>query len=237
MEHQQAIRNLAVESYLLDQMTPQERDAFEEHYFECAICADDIRAASKFFEDARDILSEEPGLQRAARDSSAGRSVRDDRDKGSWNWLTWLKPQFAAPALAALLVLVGIQTLKIIPGLKQQVDEASAPRFVGSVFLRPGTRGDPPRIFIAPGAPLLLSLDLPGAFSAATPLQFVIESADGKEELRVRGQTPEPGLPLNLMIPRTSLPAGLYTLVAEYDAAPAAGGREVARFPFKLERQ
>lgn len=232
MEHQQAIQNLAVESYLLDQMTPQERDAFEEHYFECTVCAEDIRAASRFLEDAREVLSEGPGLQPA----SSVRPVHDDGQKGPWGWLAWLKPQFAAPALAALLVLVGIQALRIIPGLKHQVEEASAPRLVASVFLRPGTRGDPPRILAAPQSPVLLSLDLPGALAAATPLQFVIESDDGKEKLRVGGEAPEPGLPVNLMIPRMDLPIGLYTLVTEYDATSTARGREVARFPFKLER-
>jgi hypothetical protein len=251
MEHQQAIGNLAVESYLLDQMTPQERDAFEEHYFECILCAEDIRAASKFIEDAREILREGPAPQHAttvrqatpapyrdrAPDSSAGRTVRDDTQKDRWRWLAWLKPQFAAPALAALLVLVGIQALRTIPNLKNQVEEASAPRLVASAFLRPGTRGDPPRILVAPQSPLLLSLDLPGALAGATPLQFVIESADGKEELRVDGEAPEPGLPVNLMIPRMDLPAGLYTLVAEHDATAAARGLEVARFPFELERQ
>ena len=227
MEHQQAIQNLAVESYLLDQMTPQERNAFEEHYFECSLCAEDIRAASKFLEDAREILSEQPEAPPARHTEP----VHDVEEKSSWSWLGWLKPQFAAPALAALLVLVGVQALRTIPNLRHQVEEAGAPRLMTSVFLRPGTRGDPTRVPVAPQSPLLLSLDLPGTVAAATPLQFVIESADGKEKLRVGGKAPEPGMPVNLMIPRADLPSGLYTLVA------LSRDQEVSRFPFKLERQ
>ncbi len=227
MEHQQAIQNLAVESYLLDQMTPRERDAFEEHYFECSLCAEDIRAASKFLEDARDILNESPAHRLPAADSTADRTVHEKGRKGRWEWLAWLKPQFAAPAIAALLVLAGIQALRI--------DQSSAPRLVASVFLRPGTRGDLPRIVVKPQSPVLLSLDLPGALAAATPLQFVVEAADGREQLRVDGEAPEPGMPVNLIIPRVDLPAGTYTLVAGQHAPATSRGHEIARFPFKLD--
>ena len=58
MEHERAIQNLAVESYLLGEMSPAERESFEEHYFECAICAEDLRAAAQFMEDAKDLLAD-----------------------------------------------------------------------------------------------------------------------------------------------------------------------------------
>ena len=46
MTHADAIRTLAVERYLLDEMPEIERFAFEEHFFDCAECADDLRAGS-----------------------------------------------------------------------------------------------------------------------------------------------------------------------------------------------
>ena len=35
MTHTEAISSLASERYLLDEMSDQEREAFEAHYFEC----------------------------------------------------------------------------------------------------------------------------------------------------------------------------------------------------------
>src|SRR5262245_66255372 len=45
MTHDEAIKNGATERYVLDEMTDEEREAFEEHYFDCAVCAEDVRAA------------------------------------------------------------------------------------------------------------------------------------------------------------------------------------------------
>jgi hypothetical protein len=45
MNHDEAIQDGATERYVLDDMTNEERDAFEEHYFDCAVCAEDVKAA------------------------------------------------------------------------------------------------------------------------------------------------------------------------------------------------
>lgn len=42
-QHQQAVRTLAAERYMLGQMTDAERETFEEHYFNCRFCAEDIK--------------------------------------------------------------------------------------------------------------------------------------------------------------------------------------------------
>jgi hypothetical protein len=43
MEHTEAAGTMAAERYLLDEMEAAERDAFEEHFFNCAECAADVR--------------------------------------------------------------------------------------------------------------------------------------------------------------------------------------------------
>jgi len=48
MTHDDAVKSLATERYTLDEMEPAERDAFEEHYFDCSACAEDVRDAEKF---------------------------------------------------------------------------------------------------------------------------------------------------------------------------------------------
>jgi hypothetical protein len=42
MEHEDAIRENAVQRYLLRKMTEDEREIFEEHYFDCFVCAADV---------------------------------------------------------------------------------------------------------------------------------------------------------------------------------------------------
>jgi len=44
MAHEEAEKTHAVESYLLNELTEEERSRFEEHYFECNECADAVMA-------------------------------------------------------------------------------------------------------------------------------------------------------------------------------------------------
>src|SRR3954464_13604973 len=43
MNHDEAMKSLAAERYILGELEAAERDAFEDHFFECNICADDGR--------------------------------------------------------------------------------------------------------------------------------------------------------------------------------------------------
>src|ERR1700730_4400894 len=44
MDHETAIRVQAAERYLLDEFSPEERTEFEDHFFGCSECADEVRA-------------------------------------------------------------------------------------------------------------------------------------------------------------------------------------------------
>jgi hypothetical protein len=47
MEHQDWIDSMATESYTLGELEPAKRDAFEEHFFDCPVCSNDVRDAAK----------------------------------------------------------------------------------------------------------------------------------------------------------------------------------------------
>jgi anti-sigma factor RsiW len=66
MEHVEAVDTLAIERYLLEEMTPEERESFEEHFFTCAECAEDARAAVKMADGARRGLARDTGGATAA---------------------------------------------------------------------------------------------------------------------------------------------------------------------------
>ncbi len=71
MEHNEAVQQMAVERYLLDELTPELREAFEEHVFDCQECTLDLRAGVAFVEEAKVQL---PGLVLARSSALVGRA-------------------------------------------------------------------------------------------------------------------------------------------------------------------
>jgi len=103
MDHQLAVTNQAAERYVLGDMSQEERDAFEEHFFTCASCADDVRATSEFAASAKAIFQEKPDWAKPARR----------------RWVRWSVPSLAwAGATAVCLLLIGYQNLAVFPELK-----------------------------------------------------------------------------------------------------------------------
>lgn len=235
MEHEPAVRNLAVESYLLGEMSPAERESFEEHYFECSVCAEDLRAASQFLEDAKDLMAAEASAPAVPARANAG-TVKAPEPSG-WNWLGWLRPQAAAALLAVLVVVAGVETFSTIPGLRRQVSEFEAPRTVKSIVLRPVTRGDASTVRILAGEAVVLVFDPPESpeLASGTPLRFTVKSADGRTMFELPGETPNPGERITLSIPRLTVPPGDYSLIVQ-SAASSGSPRELGQYPFKLER-
>ena len=99
MDHGEALQQMAAERYLLNELTPDAREAFEAHFFECSECALDLRAGAAFVEEAKTQLPEIAGPSPAPVPSKP-------KVKREW-WLGWLQPAFAAPAFATLLVIIG----------------------------------------------------------------------------------------------------------------------------------
>jgi anti-sigma factor RsiW len=57
MGHDEAVRTLATERYLLGELCPQLRDQFEAHLSDCEQCAFDLWAAETFLRYAKVVLS------------------------------------------------------------------------------------------------------------------------------------------------------------------------------------
>src|SRR5713101_3655843 len=58
MDHDVVVRQHMTEKYLLDELEPQARDEFEEHFFDCPDCALDVRAGAMFVEQSKIALAE-----------------------------------------------------------------------------------------------------------------------------------------------------------------------------------
>jgi len=233
MEHERAVQNLAVECYLLGEMTPGEREAFEEHYFECGVCAEDVRTASQFLEDVKEVLG--TGRSPLAVPVT-GREALEQRAP-RWNWTTWLQPQFATAIVGVLGIVAAVETFSTIPSLKQKVSEVSAPRSVHSTVLKPQTRGASTVLNVKAGESALLTLDgLDLPVAAAGRLQFVVKSNDGRDVLSFSGEYSGANEPVVISFPKLDLPAGSYVLRVE-TTSTAGTARELGRYPFELKLQ
>ena len=200
MTHQQSLDGLASERYLLDEMTEVERFEFEEHYFDCAECAEDVKLGDMIRQEARRAGPAMAANPQAGRPAVVLTSAK---------W--WRRPMVAAPwAVAATLALaVGYQSLVTVPGLR----DAVAPQSIEPVMLRGATRGAATTVSITPGQRfVVLSADL------LTPpqsswLSYEILDANRSAVASGRSSVPASGAPLMLLVPVDELQrAGHYTL-------------------------
>jgi len=130
MDHNEAVRLQAAEKYLLGELPKEQHAAYEEHYFDCSACAEEIKATVAFMESARQAIREkalEPVGARAPAPSVPG-------------FFSWLRPAFAVPVLAALLLIIGYQNGVTIPRLKDSSSQMG--QIISSSFqLRGSVRG------------------------------------------------------------------------------------------------
>jgi hypothetical protein len=197
MTHQEALDTRAAERYQLDEMTELERHAFESHFFECAACAEDIRAGVLLAEAVRTQAAAETGPVRSFTRPADARPAARRRAT------VWL-PLAAAAALA---VVAGYQSLVVIPALRHM----SGPQALTPVVLRPVSRGDLP--VVAAGQTGLVSLALDVNVAPTGPeLIYDVGPEGGATLLTGTAPAPQPGTPLLLVLPANTLTSGRYVL-------------------------
>src|SRR5215467_3706544 len=108
MDHNEAMRLQAAEKYVLGELPQELQEAYEDHYLDCPQCALDVKAAAAFVDVSRHVFATEPVPMEAASKDFA---------KGWSGWFAWLRPAFAVPAMAALVLgaVVAYQNLVTLP--------------------------------------------------------------------------------------------------------------------------
>jgi hypothetical protein len=228
MDHEEAVRLRAADRYLLRELAGDEQNSFEEHYFSCIDCAQEVKAGEHLRASLRAVLSE----RRAKVAASAA-------NPGWWAWL------FGRPAMAAswamaglLLVLSGYQGLVVVPGLNTRLAEANAPQAYQSFALRSLTRGEDQPITLARTQHFAgLRVD-PDPRYTFPKYRGEIRNQSGARVLSI--VTPSPlraGDPLEFLVPSTSIPAGSYELVVHgLDEAQPGRETEIATCRFVVTR-
>ena len=205
MTHEEAVSTLASERYLLEEMSEPERETFEEHYFSCVECADDVRTGGVMRDGVRAGLMDEHAVH-TVTDISASAAWRR-KSAGTPRW--YQSPAIPWAAAAALAVVAGYQALVPAPGRSIGQPMALAP-----ITLRPASRGQEPRVSIARDtAVVTLAIDASSTV-AGTALSYAIRTAAGAAVVSGTVQAPQPGAPLLLLVPSSQIPApGHYVLV------------------------
>ena len=226
MDHDVVVRQKMTERYLLNELDSESRDEFEEHFFDCPECALDVRAGSAFVEQSKNVLAE-------AREAGMAPASSPTPAPARGGWLAWLRPAFAAPALALLLAVVGYQNLVTYPRLQQALNR---PQVLPWAPLNVGTWGSGgPVITASPGQGFLLFVRIPpeGSYSSYTADLY---SPAGKVEWSLTipvaaGQDQWP-----VQVPGANREAGTYALAIR--GVTAAGeSKEVGRTTFELKIQ
>jgi len=222
MDHDQAVKSQVCEKYLLGELSPELRDAYEEHYFSCAECAMQLRSAAELIGAGQQILARTPAI---------GAKVQGAPKLGGW--FKWLQPAIAIPVFASLLLLVGYQNFVTIPHLKQSVSSRVLPMFS---LISTNTRGETAPEFVAqPDEPLGLYVDVP-ADAAYSTYDIRLEDPNGKT-IPLRSLSYAEAQKTQVFVVNPGKTAGRYSLIIFGRAKSEKGTAttELARLQFTVE--
>ncbi len=220
MDHQSAVEQNLTERYLLGELDSAQREQFEEHFFECATCADDLRSGSRFVENLKAVCQEEPAREKVVE-------MRGARAPSWWRERAWI-PAAAAAGFAAV---VAWQNLLMIPDLRR----AAEPQSLTSAALRPVSRGEDQAIELRAGDRffvLILDVNAPGPFS-----EFDCEFRDSSGAAVLKKPVPASGTSLNLLMPVASFSPGSYVLLLRGKSTGSGSFSELEQYRFTVHKR
>jgi len=240
MDHTDAVRLQAAEKYALGELTPEVMNEYEEHYFDCAECALDVKAVMAFSDASCQVFREQEA-------TAGARETTPLLDR----WFGWLRPAIAVPVFAVLLLFIGYQNAVTIPDAKQRSAEASiqtpalvatTEAFASSFPLHGAARGERAdenidRVSVHSGQSFGIQFDfLPASSYNHYIGQLQDETGRTVLEVPIAGELAKKEV--HILVSAGSVHPGKYKLVIAGD--PAATGqfhpeKEVGRFSFAVE--
>jgi len=220
MNHQLAEQTQAVDKYLLNELNEAERLEFEEHYFDCQICAEQLQHNTIVVDNLKQVLLEN---QRNGSEQRVSTTAKPGR-----NWLDWLRPATLLPAFAtlALALIVGYQNFVYIPGLTR-------PQALEIVPIPSAARDSGTTVAIDRGLPMFnlsFDVDSPQAYPAYT-CDF---QSEGKGSILKVDSGPRnvASFTLELLLPSKRFPPGRYVMILRPASQPAM---VISRFSFAIQ--
>lgn len=216
MDHRVAEQTQAVDRYLLNEFTPEERSAFEEHLFDCPICGERVSQGAIAIDNLRAVFEHD----RAKQLSEASRLPRNT------GWLGWFRTPALIPSVAALALaaVVTYQSSVTIPALVR-------PQVLSNIAIAPVARESAPLVEVD-RARQFFNIN----FDVAAPQVFPgyvcdFENDSGKRVLTVNaGAQPVASFTLPLLLPTRDFPPGRYIMILRSTSEPH---NEVQRYAFQ----
>ena len=229
------------ERYVLGELDDEKRAAFEEHYFDCPACAEQVTAAVAVAEGARalppvrartlEIVTPLPARSQPAR------IARPVRPRGLSRVISPWPARVAGSFASVLAAVVAAQSLVVLPRLRHELELRDRPHAVAAWTLHPQTRGEPARLLLT---------------AEERSFTLAVEVGPGSHQVRLLGPAdpgtgalagqatqawfavpaPRVGEPLQVMFPSPALPPGRYLLEV---MTAASTGVNRKGFPFVLE--
>jgi hypothetical protein len=228
MQHPEAAPYL-VERYLLDELSPPERDAFEEHFFGCPECAEELRITAAFLSAAKRELRRGAELPRVS-------NAAPKPGRRAWFELLW-RPAFLSPVAALLLLVVVYQNVVVYPQARTEIARLSRPETLTTVSLiGDGSRGGmTPSASLSGGDAVLLTFDVPAAERYAS-YSAELENPAGTTLWSVPVSADQARDTVALRVPAGRWEPGNYTLVIQGYASPGVPPALLARYKFSIHR-
>jgi hypothetical protein len=228
MDHSEAVNLKTAERYILGELTPSQRDAFEEHYFGCLECASDVKFAVMFADNAREALRTAPTRE----------IVAAPRPSPARGWFGWLRPGYAMGLVALLVATVGYQNFVTIPQMKHEVAANSPQALPTFSLVASGTRGstDTTEIAVRRSSPFGIYVDIPNGDKFAS-YSCEVRTRAGNRKLNINVSAAQAKDAVQLFIPGGTLDAGQYDVVVlgNRSASGTPGSEEVVRHGFTVK--
>ena len=217
----------AAEKYVLGELSPSQREEYEEHYFDCGECAVDVKSIATFADTCREVLRQEA---EAARQGIAL--------PARGGWFAWLRPAFAVPTMAALVLFVVYQNTVTIPRAREAAMQGAVQVFTTPFSLQMANvrGGEEVKVQIHAEDNLPLRFDFTPRQSFGEYVGQLQDEA-GNTMFHVELPGSYANKEVSLVIPAGALKPGKYALV--FSGAPGAKGQpnreEVLRLAFSVE--
>lgn len=234
MEHTEAIDTGAAERYALGEMSEAERDQYEEHFFDCPDCADEVRSAALFLENAGAVAREGD----VGKEDIKERSVA--RPRAFWDWRSLLLPMPLAAAAALVLLLGGpaayLAFVKV-PQLELARAEAESLQAAPWHFLSI-SRSEVPTLSVT-ASQRMVGLRLSKNSSQSHPFYLCeLRGADGRVVLSNVIPAPPGGGELQILLPVGKLQPGAHVVaVAGIETPTAPPASDFTLYPFTFARE
>jgi hypothetical protein len=218
MDHTEAVKGGFVEQYLLGDLKPAQRDQFEEHFFDCPICAEDVRTGAVFVDNARSVLRSEEATQPArGYFSSFG-----------------VPFQSAAFGAVAMLAILSYQNIVTIPHLKAGSAGVRIPEVLPAVSLVGlGSRAASQSVVAPVSKDFELELEIPGG-PDFTGYICEIRGAEGAVRISLPISPDQAKDTVRMAIPGNELGVGKYQIVVSGNKA-GQPAQELTRYPLTVQ--